>query len=153
MIDAENCIKLENRQMQMNLLEGTHYRRRFYQPSHVPHKSKELVNCLFCDTSSYLDDDEHAGGRVGRQKRCKGILRLDKLLKHIKDKHPECLPTEGRSLLSMGFTRAGGDVCRNISELPADDVGDPIGLDRLSGDNADHDTVDFSARVAARHTP
>ena len=54
MFDAKNCIKLENRQMQMNLLEGTHYRRRFYQPSPLPHKSKEFVSCLFFDMSSYL---------------------------------------------------------------------------------------------------
>ncbi len=75
------------------------------------------------------------------------------LLKHIKHKHPECLPTEGRSLLSMGFTRIGGDVGRNNPELPADDVDDQFGLDRLSRDNADHDTTDFTARIAARHTP
>ena len=53
----------------------------------------------------------------------------------------------------MGFTRAGGDVGRNTPELSADDVDDPIGLDRLSRDNADHDSLDFAARVAARHTP
>jgi len=136
----------------MNLLEGTRYRRRLYQPSSLPHKSKELVSCLFCDTSSYPNDEEHAGGRVGRQKWCKGVLRLGKLLKHVKDKHPECLPTEGRSLLSMGFTRTSGDVGRNNPEMPADDADDSIGIDRLSGDNADHDITDLTARVAARNT-
>jgi hypothetical protein len=45
-----------------------------------------MVSCLFCDTSSYPDDAEYGGERVGKQKRCKGVLRLDKLLKHIKDK-------------------------------------------------------------------
>ncbi len=53
----------------------------------------------------------------------------------------------------MGFTRIGGDVGRNNPEMPADDADNPIGLDRLSGDNADHDIADFTARVAARHTP
>ena len=53
----------------------------------------------------------------------------------------------------MGFMWTCGDIGRNNPELPADDVDDPIGLDRLSGENADHDTADFTARVAARHTP
>ncbi len=53
----------------------------------------------------------------------------------------------------MGFTRTCYDVGRNNLELPADDADDPIGLDRLSSDDADHDIADFTARVAARHTP
>ena len=52
----------------------------------------------------------------------------------------------------MGFTRTGGDVGRNTPELPADGDDDPLGLDRLFGDNADHETADFTARVAARYT-
>ena len=93
----------------IELVEGTYFRRRFHQPQPPPHKCKELVNCLFCDTSSYPDDEEHATERVGRTKRCKGVLRLDKLMSHIKDKHPECIPAEGRSLLDMGFTTTRTD--------------------------------------------
>ena len=63
------------------------------------------------------------------------------------DKHPECLSIEGRSLLSMGFTRTGGDAGRTNPEMPADDDDDPIGLDRLPDDNADHDTSDLTVRV------
>jgi len=48
-----------------------------------------MIICLFYDTSSYPNAAEYGGERVGTQKRCKGVLRLDKLLKHIKDKHPE----------------------------------------------------------------
>ena len=102
----------------INLIEGTHYRRRFYQPSHVSHKSKELVSCLYCDTSSFPDDEEHAGERVGRNKRCKGVLRLDKLMKHIKSNHADCIPSEGRSLLRMGFTTTRADDGRNIPNNP-----------------------------------
>jgi hypothetical protein len=88
----------------IKLVEGTHYRRRLYQPTPPPHRYREIVNCLFCDTSSNPDAEEHVADSVGRRKRCKGFLRLDKLTKHIKDKHLECLPTEGTSLLRMGFT-------------------------------------------------
>jgi len=93
----------------IKLVEETHYRRRFYQPQPPPHKCRELVSCLFCDTSSYPDDEEHVAERVGRTKRCKGVLRLDKLVSHIKNKHPECIPAEGISLLDMGFTTTRAD--------------------------------------------
>ena len=78
----------------INLVEGTHFRRRFNHPSHVSHKSKELVSCLFSNTSSFPDDEEHAGERVGKiNKRCKGVLRLNKLTKHIKYNHADCIPS------------------------------------------------------------
>jgi hypothetical protein len=48
----------------------------------------------------------------------------------------------------MGFTRTSGDAGRTNPEMPADDDDDPIGLDRLSDDNADHETVDLTVRVA-----
>ena len=53
----------------MKLVEGTHYRRRYHQPIPTPPKSKELVSCLWCDTSSYPDDAEHSAETVGRNKR------------------------------------------------------------------------------------
>ena len=90
-------------------MEGKQYKRRFYQPSHVSHKSKELFSCLFCDASSFLDDGEHAGERVGRNKRCKGVLRLDNLMTHIKAKHLKCVHAKGKSLLRMSFTMTGAD--------------------------------------------
>ena len=101
----------------IKLVEGTHYRRRYNQPSPTPRKSRELVSCLLCDTSSYPDDADHAVERVGRNKRCKGVVRLDKLMKHITSAHPECIPAEGRSLLDMGFTmETGGDVALDSPE-------------------------------------
>ena len=107
----------------MKLVEGTHYRRRLHQPGPTPHKCKELVSCLFCDTSSYPDDAEQEVGRVGRHKRCRGVIRLDKLAKHINKTHPECIPAEGRSLLVMGFTmETGGDVPPPSLEMPVDDA-------------------------------
>ncbi len=76
----------------IKLLEGTHCRRRLYEPHPLLHKCRELVSCLFCDTSSYLDDEEQIAERVGITKRCKGVMRLDKLMTHIKAKHQECIP-------------------------------------------------------------
>ena len=76
----------------IKLLEETHYRRRLYQPLPPPQKCRELVSCLFCDTSSYPDDEEHVAERVGRTKQCKGVLRLDKLMTHIKAKQRPILP-------------------------------------------------------------
>ena len=45
----------------IKLVEGTHYRRRFNQPAPPTRKSRELVSCLFCDTSSYSRYDEEHG--------------------------------------------------------------------------------------------
>ena len=39
----------------------------------------------------------------------KGVLRLDKLMRHINYKHPEFIHAEGRSLLDMGFTMTRAD--------------------------------------------
>ena len=122
-----NCCNSEigNRQMNtIKLVEGTHYRRRYNQPSPTPAKSKELVSYLFCDTSRYPDDAAHAAERVGRNKRCKGVVRLDKLMKHITTAHPDRIPAEGRSRLDMGFTMGnGGDVAPESPELTTvDDV-------------------------------
>jgi hypothetical protein len=95
----------------MKLVEVTHFRRRLQQPSPTPHKCKELVSCLFCDTSTYPYDAKRGGVRVGTQKRCKGVICLDKLVTHTNKAHPECSPAEGRSLLDMDFTiGTSGDV-------------------------------------------
>jgi len=82
-----------------------------------------IRHCLFCDNPSYPNDEDHVTDRVvGRRKRCKGVLRLDKLTKHIKDKHPECIPPEGRSIPQMGFTMTGADASPHSPKLvPADD--------------------------------
>ena len=129
----------------MSLLEGTHFRRRFHQPRPLPPKSKELVSCLLCDTSSYPDDAEHGVGRVGRQKRCKGVLRLDKLLKHIKDKHPRSIQAEGRSLLAMGFSRTIVDDGRNHPDLSV--------VDDDNGPNISSAAPDISSADVAHGTP
>jgi hypothetical protein len=133
----------------IKLVEGTHYRRRFYQPQPPPHKCRELVSCLFCDTSSYPDDEEHVAERVGRTKRCKGVLRLDKLTSHIKDKHPECIPAEGRSLLDMGFTTTRADDGPNGPESTLVDD-DPMGPPDPSPDAIDNPNL--SLGVVSRDT-
>ncbi len=107
----------------IKLVEGTHYRRRLHQFGSTPHKCKGLVSCLFSDTSSYTNDAEQGVVRVDGHKRCKRVIRLDKLAKHINKTHPEYIPAEGMSLLDMGFTmKAGGDVPPPSSEMPVDDM-------------------------------
>ena len=134
----------------VKLLEGTHYRQRFYQPQPPPPKCRELVSCLFCDTSSYPDDVEHVVERVGRTKRCQGVLRLDKLMRHIKDKHPECILAEGISLLDMGFTMTRADDGPKDPKLaPVED--DPMGPD-LSADVDAIDNPNLSLGVVSRDT-
>ena len=116
----------------MKLVEGTHYRRRYHQPIPTPPKSKELVSCLWCDTSSYPDDAEHSAETVGRNKRVKGVMRLDKLMKHISKDYPECISAEGRSLLDMGFTTRRADDGPNGPQLDVVDD-DPMGPDLSAG--------------------
>ena len=50
----------------VQLIEGTHYRRRENQPSPAPHNSKEAVDCLLCIDPGG-DDDSH--GDQTRRKR------------------------------------------------------------------------------------
>ena len=50
----------------VQLIEGTHYRRRENQPSPAPHKSKEVVDCLLCIDPG---DDDDAHGDQTRRKR------------------------------------------------------------------------------------
>ena len=140
----------------MKLVEGTHYRRRYHQPIPTPPKSKELVSCLWCDTSSYPDDAEHSAETVGRNKRVKGVMRLDKLMKHISKDHPECIPAEGRSLLDMGFTMdTGGEVSaaqHTPEHFAADDVPDDA-ADPMLADDVAQNTTSVSAADVARNTP
>ena len=78
-LETDNC--------NVDLLEGRHYRRRFYQPypptnniklknKKAKKQNKEVVRCLFCDTSSYPDDVEHGGERVDMQSDAKGFFAL-----------------------------------------------------------------------------
>ena len=52
-----------------------------------------------------------------RRKQAKDGIRLDKLLQHFKVQHKGDIPSEGRSLLDMGFTR---DLGRSTVEMPQD---------------------------------
>ncbi len=68
----------------VQLIEGTHYRRREYQPSLAPHKSKEVVDCLLCSDPG--DDDDAHGGQT-RRKRSRPIginIRMDRFIAHIR---------------------------------------------------------------------
>ena len=101
----------------MKLVEGTHYRRRLDQPSPHLARSKEVVDCMFCRLPS---DSEDEGGRAKiRRKQAKDDIRLDKLLQHFKKNHKGDMPSEGMSLLDMGFTR---DVGRDTAQLSHDSV-------------------------------
>ncbi len=89
----------------IQLIEGTHYRRRENQPSHAPHKSKEAVDCLLCIDPGDVDD---VHGDQTRRKRSRPIginIRLDRFAAHIKSHHPDACGNGARSLLQMGFTR------------------------------------------------
>ena len=82
----------------MKPVEGTHYMRRMDQPSPHPIRAKEFVDCLFCELPSDSDDEERHATLT------RDGIRLDKFMSHLKAKHKAHIPTEGRSLLEMGFT-------------------------------------------------
>ena len=97
----------------MQLKEGTHYRRRLDQPSANTARCKEFVDCMFCGCPSDSPDDK----RLEKLKRKQIIdgIRLDHLRDHYMKKHKHDLPSEGKSLLDMGFTRAGGSGAAGLS--------------------------------------
>jgi hypothetical protein len=88
----------------MKLVEGTHYTRKLDRSSHNNYGSKEYVDCLLCGVPSDSDDDI-----VKRKLTIKQVnqgIRLDMLMIHYKGKHRDAFPSEGRSLLDLGFTVA-----------------------------------------------
>ena len=60
----------------MNLLEGTHFRRRLDQTSRIARK--EFLDCLFCRVPSDSDDD-HVGRVTFTQMQAKHGIRMDML--------------------------------------------------------------------------
>ncbi len=71
-------------------------------------------------------------------------------MRHINDKHPECIPAEGISLLDMGFTTTSADDGPNGPEYaPVDD--DPMGPD-ISVGVAAVDNPNLSLGVISRDT-
>jgi len=89
----------------MQLIEGTHYRLRENQPSLVPHKSTQGVDCVLC-----IDSGEDGDGLVGniRTKRSRPIglnIRLDRFHAHLASHHPNACRNGAMSLLPMDFTR------------------------------------------------
>jgi len=85
------------------------------------------------------------------EKRCKEALRLNKLLKHVKDKDPRSIQAKGRSLLAIGFTRTHVADGRNHPEFLAVDDDGPAAPDIASADVA-HGTPELFAGVDARNT-
>ena len=85
----------------MKLLEGTHLRRRLDQPSPIP--SKLFVDCLFIKVPSD-SDDEHVLRATFTRMQAKHGIRMDKLKTQYKRKHKGEMPSEGMSLLDLGFT-------------------------------------------------
>ncbi len=90
--------------------------RRLNQPSSYPIRAKEFVDCLLCELPSDSEDEERHATLTRRQAR--DGIRLDKLMSHFKAKHKAHRPTEGRSLLDMGFTVS---VAREVDSLPLDE--------------------------------
>jgi hypothetical protein len=89
----------------MKAMEGTHYMRRHEQPTHAPHKSKEVVDCLLCSEPG--DDDIAQLGHVAR-KRSRPIgqnIHLDRFHVHLKAHHPDACRYGDMSLFELGFTR------------------------------------------------
>ncbi len=86
----------------MKHVERTHYMRRLDQPSPQPIRAKEFVDCLFCELPIEFEDEERHATLPRRQAR--DDIRLDTFMSHFKAKHKAQIPTEGKSLLEMGFT-------------------------------------------------
>ena len=87
----------------MKLVEGIHYTLRLDQPSGSRTKAKQFVNCSFCVVPSDTEDEDRPHASL-TLKQVRDGIRLDHLLAHIKKKHKGHMPSEGRSLLDLGFT-------------------------------------------------
>ena len=82
--------------------EKKHYTRREEQPLPLPHPSKIIVDCLFCQQ---LVDSE-LGPKRKSNNDGKGF-RLDKLLNHIQGCHKDVIMDgSARTLFDVGFSRA-----------------------------------------------
>jgi hypothetical protein len=68
---------------------------------------------MFCGCPSDSPDDERLEKLTRKQIR--DGIRLDHLRDHYMKKHKRDAPSEGRSLLDMGFTRAGGSGAAGLS--------------------------------------
>jgi hypothetical protein len=97
----------------MKFIEGTHYLRRIDQSSHHLAKYKEFVDYLICRPPT--DSESEEVRTTLRRRHVKDGIRLDKLSQHFKAKHKGHLPSEGMSLLDMGFTR-GNAASTELSE-------------------------------------
>jgi hypothetical protein len=109
----------------VQLIEGTHYKRRHDQPTPVPHKSKEAVdyllemeieiytlqkgglrtNYLLCSDPG-VDDDAQLQHVARKRSRPIGQnIRLDRFKRLLRSHHPAACRNGARSLFAMGFTR------------------------------------------------
>jgi hypothetical protein len=106
----------------MQLIEGTHYRRRENQPSPAPHKSKEAVDCLlWCDPGD--DDVEEIVNVPKKRSRPVGFnIRLDRFHKHLHSHHPDACRNGARSLLTMGSTQRANGISDNEPEAHAPSI-------------------------------
>ena len=84
--------------------------RRLDQPSRSG--SKEFVDCLFCRVPSD-SDDEHVATLTRLQ--AKQGIRMDHIKAHYQKKHKVEMPSEGRSLLDLGFTVGARRECAALS--------------------------------------
>ena len=85
-------------------MEGTHYTRKLDRSSHNNYGSKKYVDCLLCGVLSDSVDD--IVKRKCTRKNVNQGIRLGMLMIHYKGKHQDAFPSEGRSLLDLGFTVA-----------------------------------------------
>ncbi len=104
----------------MKLVEGTHYKRRLDQPSSVPTRAKEKVDCLICGVPSD-SEDENVRSRLTNKQVNQGI-RLDKLLIHYKRKHREAFLVQARSLLDKGFSVAGAALISSEANMEIEET-------------------------------
>ena len=86
--------------------------RRLEQPSNCRSRGKEFVHCLFCGVSSDSDEDE--GHVMLTRRQVKDDIHLDRLKLHFKAKHKGQMPTEGMSLLDMGFTLHSSPIDEDV---------------------------------------
>ncbi len=103
----------------MELIEGTHCWLRENQPSLVPHKSKQGVDCVLCNDSGEDGDGLVGNVRRKRSRHTRLNIRLDRFHAHLASHHSDAFRNRARSLLTMDFTRRAIGAAAIAIEAPA----------------------------------
>ena len=99
----------------MKLVVRIHYSRRLNQPSSITFRAREYVDCIFCGVPNDSEDVPPVRNTLSKRQAMKGIC-LDMLMVHYKKKHKDAFPSEGRSLLNMGFIVTSAAVATRAVE-------------------------------------